>query len=112
MEIAASCPWATAQMMFFGPQAASPPKKTPGRAAGHDLDVAAAQPARGAAAVHRGVADPDDQDPLADLVDVLERDRFQPVDPDVDVGARLGASREHQILAARGPAADEGCVET
>ena len=30
MEIAASCPCATAQMMFLGPQAASPPKKTPG----------------------------------------------------------------------------------
>ncbi len=31
IEIAASCPCATAQMMFLGPQAASPPKKTPGR---------------------------------------------------------------------------------
>jgi hypothetical protein len=31
MEIAASWPWATAQMMFFGPNAASPPKNTPGR---------------------------------------------------------------------------------
>ncbi len=30
IEIAASWPWATAQMMFFGPHAASPPKKTPG----------------------------------------------------------------------------------
>ena len=28
METAASCPWATAQMMFFGPNAASPPKNT------------------------------------------------------------------------------------
>jgi hypothetical protein len=31
MEIAASWPWATAQMMFLGPRAASPPKKTSGR---------------------------------------------------------------------------------
>ena len=30
MEIAAWWPWATAQMMFSGPQAASPPKNTPG----------------------------------------------------------------------------------
>jgi hypothetical protein len=28
METAASWPCATAQMMFFGPNAASPPKKT------------------------------------------------------------------------------------
>jgi hypothetical protein len=33
MEIAASWPCATAQMMFFGPNAASPPKNTPGRVA-------------------------------------------------------------------------------
>ena len=31
IEIAASCAWATAQMMFLGPQAESPPKNTPGR---------------------------------------------------------------------------------
>ena len=31
MEMAAWWPCATAQMMFSGPQAASPPKKTPGR---------------------------------------------------------------------------------
>ena len=31
IEIAAAWPWATAQMMFFGPSAASPPKKTRGR---------------------------------------------------------------------------------
>ena len=30
IEIAASWPWATAQMMFFGPNAASPPKNTLG----------------------------------------------------------------------------------
>ena len=80
------------------------------RAAGHDLDVPAAQSPRRAAAVHGGVADADDQDPLADLVDVLERDRLEPVDPDVDVGARLGAAGELQILAARRAAADEDGV--
>ena len=31
METAASWPWATAQMMFFGPKAASPPKNTRGK---------------------------------------------------------------------------------
>ncbi|MNC84727.1 hypothetical protein D3C83_02900 [compost metagenome] len=31
MDMAASCPWATAQMMFLGPNAASPPKNTWGR---------------------------------------------------------------------------------
>ena len=31
IEIAASCACATAQMMFLGPNAASPPKNTPGR---------------------------------------------------------------------------------
>src|SRR3990172_13215577 len=30
IETAASWPWATAQMMFFGPKAASPPKYTRG----------------------------------------------------------------------------------
>ena len=30
IESAASWPWATAQMMFFGPKAASPPKNTRG----------------------------------------------------------------------------------
>ena len=31
IERAAWCPCSTAQMMFFGPWAASPPKNTPGR---------------------------------------------------------------------------------
>ena len=31
MEMAAWWPCSTAQMMFFGPKAASPPKNTPGR---------------------------------------------------------------------------------
>ena len=40
MEIAASWPCATAQMMFFGPNAASPPKNTlrVGRLHGHVVD--------------------------------------------------------------------------
>ena len=44
------------------------------RAARHDLDVGAAEAQRRAAAVHRRVAAADDEDALADLVDVAERD--------------------------------------
>src|SRR5690349_9245351 len=39
------------------------------------LHVVAAEPARGAAAVHGGVAAAEHDHPLADLVDVAERDR-------------------------------------
>ena len=46
-----------------------------------------AEAQRGAAAVHRGVADADDQHALADLVDVAEGDRLEPVDADVDAVA-------------------------
>src|SRR6185312_12831778 len=143
MEIAAWCPCSTAQMMFFGPNAASPPKNTPARVdwkvcgstfdtlgsdaprgvervfhplehhapelavlddemlrravdddldallfgvlqlprgsleeaprlARHHLHALGTQAQAGAAAVHGGVADADDQHPLTDLVDVAE----------------------------------------
>ena len=39
IETAASWPWATAQMMFFGPNAASPPKNTFGLVGLHGLWV-------------------------------------------------------------------------
>ena len=39
IDSAASWPWATAQMMFLGPNAASPPKKTFGMGRGHGLGV-------------------------------------------------------------------------
>jgi hypothetical protein len=51
---------------------------------------------RRAAAVHRGVAAAEHDDALADLVDVAEGHRRQPVDADVDVRAaclRPGMSR-------------------
>ena len=63
------------------------------RAARHHLDIFAAQPARGPAAIHGGVADADDQNPLADLVDVPEGDRFQPVDADVDAVGIVAAGQ-------------------
>src|SRR5436189_167188 len=111
IEMAASWPCATAQMMFCGPNAASPPKNTPGRVvdddldllllgvlelpgrgleelarpARHDLDVGRAEAFRGAAAVHRRVADADDEHALLDRRDVPERHRLEPLDADVDV---------------------------
>ena len=73
----------------------------------HHLDIAGAEPQRGAAAIHRGIADADDQHPLADTLDVIEGHRLQPVDADVDVGRRRFAAGQLEILAARRAAADE-----
>ena len=80
------------------------------RAARHHLDVFAAQPARRAAAIHGGVADADDQNLLADRIDVAEGDRLQPVDADVDA-IGIVAAGDLEILAARRAAADEDRVE-
>src|SRR6185503_10545997 len=44
-----------------------------------DLDVFGAEPQRAAAAVHRRVADADDQHALADGFGVAERDRAEPI---------------------------------
>ena len=71
-----------------------------------------AETQRGAAAVHGGVANADDQHLLADLVEVLERHRLEPVDADVDVGAAFGAAGELELLALGRAAADEHRVET
>ncbi len=76
-----------------------------------DLDVLAAEPARGAAAIHRGVAAAEHDDALADLVDVAERDAGQPVDADMDVLGRFLAAGNVEIAAARRAAADEDRVE-
>ena len=81
------------------------------RPARHHFDVFAAQPARGAAAIHGRIADADDQNPFADRVDVAEGDGFQPVDADVDA-VRIVAAGDIEILAARRAAADEDRVET
>ena len=59
-----------------------------------DFHVLAAEPARGAAAIHRGVAAAEHDDALADLVDVAERDARQPVDADMDVLRPLPCGRE------------------
>ena len=65
---------------------------------------------RAAAAVHRGVAAAEDDDALADLGDVAERDRRQPVDADVDVRRGLLAARDREVAAARRARADEDRV--
>ncbi len=76
----------------------------------HHLDVLAAEAERRAAAVHRGVADADDQHTLADRVGVAEGDRLEPVDADVDPIA-IVPPRDVEVLATRRPGADENRVE-
>ncbi len=80
------------------------------RAARHDLDVLAAEPARGAAAVHRGVADADDEHALLDGGDVPEGHAVQPVDADEDLVAVVAAG-DLQVLPLGGARADEDRVE-
>ena len=60
------------------------------RLARDDLDVGGAEALRRAAAVHRRVADADDQHALADRVDVAEVDRLEPLDADEDLIACRG----------------------
>ena len=80
-------------------------------AGAHDhLHVLAAEAARGAAAVHRGVAAAEHDDALADLVDVAERDRREPVDADMDVGGGFLAAGNVEVAAARRAGADEDRV--
>ncbi len=62
------------------------------RLARHDFHVLRAQAQGRAAAVHRGVADTDDQHLLANALYVLERHRLEPGDADVDVGSALGSA--------------------
>ena len=76
-----------------------------------DFDVLAAEPARGAAAIHGGVAAAEHDDALADLVDVAERDAGEPVDADMDVLGRFLAAGNVEVAAARRAAADEDRVK-
>ncbi len=80
------------------------------RLARHDLDAAGAQAERGPAAIHRRVADADDQHPLADLVDVLEGHRLEPVDADVDA-VGVAPARQIEFLALGRARAHEHRVE-
>ena len=81
-------------------------------AGAHDhFHVFAAEPARGAAAVHGGVAAAEHDDPFADAVDVTEGDARQPVDADMDILGRFLAAGNVEIAAARRAAADKDRVE-
>jgi hypothetical protein len=77
------------------------------------MTVMSLPPRRRAAAVHRRVADADDEDLAADRLDVAEGDGLQPVDPDVDVRVAdlVPAPGEVELLASGGSAADEDGVE-
>ena len=61
------------------------------RLAGDDLHVGGAEALGRAAAVHRRVADADDQHALADRVDVAEVDRLEPLDADEHLVAVVAA---------------------
>ncbi len=84
--------------------------EVPAGLAGHDLDVLCAKAQRRSAAIHRRIADPDDQHALADLLDMFEGDRLQPVDADVYTVAVV-ASGDLEILAPRRARADEDGIE-
>ena len=75
------------------------------------LDVLAAEPPGGPAAIHRRVAAPEHDDAPADPIDMPEGDAGQPVDPDVDIRGRLAASRDFEVAAPRRAGPDEDCVE-
>src|SRR5690606_28994185 len=70
-------------------------------------DFLAAEPACGAAAIHRGIAAAEHDHAPADRLDVLEIHRGQPVDADVDVRGGLLAARQVEVAPARRAAADE-----
>ena len=81
------------------------------RLAPDDAHGAGAEPLGRAAAVHRRVADADDEDVLADRGRVPEVDRLEPVDADVHVVGRVVAAGDVEVLAARRARADEHGVE-
>src|SRR5216683_32770 len=81
------------------------------KAGTHDhLDVLAAETARGAAAVHRGIAATEHDHALAALVGVAERHRGEPVDTDVNIGPCFLAPGYPELAAARHAGADEDRV--
>src|SRR6185437_3434145 len=64
------------------------------------LDGVATEPARAAAAIHRGIATAQDAHALAALLAVAEIDGSQPLDADVDLVGVLLASGNMQIAPA------------
>src|SRR6185437_7989599 len=78
----------------------------------HDLHFFAAEPARGAAAVHGGVAAAQHDHALADFDDVAERHGREPIDADVNVLRRFLAAGNIEVAPARRAGADEDRVPT
>src|SRR5579863_1518682 len=77
----------------------------------HDhLDVLAAETARGAAAIHRGIAAAEHDHALADLLDMTKRDAGEPVDADVNIACRILAAGDVELAAARRAGAYEDRV--
>ena len=77
----------------------------------HDhLDVLAAEAARGAAAIHRGIAAAEHDHALADLLDMAERHAGEPVDADMDIGGGFLAAGNLELAAARRAGADKDRV--
>ena len=72
-----------------------------------DGDLLAAETARRAAAIHRRIAAAEHDDAPADLVDMAERHRGQPVDADMDIGGGLLAAGNVELAAARRAGADK-----
>ena len=75
-----------------------------------DGHLLAAETARGAAAVHGGVAAAEDDDAPADLGYVAERDAGEPVDADMDVLGGLVTAWNVEVAAARRARPDENRV--
>src|SRR5580704_14019123 len=67
------------------------------RTARHNLNLFAAKPERSAAAIHGGIADADDQNAFADLIDVFESYGTEPVDADVDMVGYRGIAASGQF---------------
>src|SRR5262249_49682678 len=77
-------------------------------AGAHDpLDILAAEPARGAAAIHRGVATAEHDYALADLVGVAKRDAGEPVNANVNVIGGFLPTGNVELAAARRAGADK-----
>src|SRR5581483_335760 len=77
-------------------------------AGAHDhLDVLAAQPARAAAAIHRGVAAAEHDRALADFADMTEIDGCEPVDSEMCFRRDFIPARQFQVAPARRAATDE-----
>ena len=76
--------------------------------AAHDnFHVLAAKPAGGPAAIHRGIAATQYDNPAANFLDMAKGYRRQPVNAEMDIGRRFLATGDDQVPPARRTRADE-----